>query len=85
MPKFFKFIDAEGTETIAGPFNTDEEAAVCRDALAADFPDGILEDTFEADKHYRNALPCPQAAYPQDDGSTLEVWSDGLTKTLLEE
>lgn len=82
MPLYFKATPPEGGEVLYGPFSTGLELDACRDAIISDRPDWTVGDAFTEAANYRRTLPRPYARVPQNDGTTLEMWTDGSSKTI---
>lgn len=82
MPYFFKSTAPDGTEAVYGPFDKEDEATTCRDAVITDRPEHTVEELFVEDPRYLETLPRPFARVPLSDGTTQEMWTDGSEKII---
>ena len=87
MPHFVIVTPPEGsqaTEAILGPFESLASAELSRAAMLADgMPEGtVIGEAFEESLSWHRARPKPQTTIPQDDGSILEIWTDGSQRIL---
>jgi hypothetical protein len=82
MPLFFEATPPEGDKITYGPFETGADLDLSRDAVIEDRPDWTIGDAFTENANYIRTLPRPYAQVPQNDGTTLELWTDGTEKTI---
>jgi hypothetical protein len=82
VPYFFKSTSPGGDEAVYGPFDLEDDANTCRDAVIEDRPDHTVEALFQESSNYLDTLPRPYATYSMDDGSTQELWTDGSSKII---
>lgn len=87
MPHFFTVTPPPGsvtTEACLGPFSTTEEAERSRTAMLSDgVPHGTtVSEVFQESLSWFMNRPRPQTHIPQQDGSTLEIWTDGSQRIL---
>lgn len=87
MPMFFTVTpppESNETQSILGPFSSTIEAENSRNAMIADGlgETATIGEIFEETLSWFLARPKPQTSIPQDDGSTLEIWTDGSQRII---
>lgn len=87
MPFFFCVTypsDPAGVEGCYGPLETAEEAQESRARLIEDepFPGAVVHEVQEQPLSWYLVRPVPQTTISQDDGSLLEIWTDGSQRII---
>lgn len=87
MPYFVLVTPPEGsieTEACVGPFSSLQEAEACRQNIVDDGPpEGtVVSEVQEQSLTWFRSRPVPQTTIPQEDGSTLEIWTDGSQRII---